>query len=88
MSANDDHSHKTPIKTPKQLLIEVVLAFVVVVTVVLLLAMLAASGRIYDKDSPAMSAEEVGWGNSTRRRSRARGRCLRKAATSRCRRPT
>jgi len=53
-------THTTPkIKTPKQLIIEVVLAFVVVVTVVLLLAMLAASGRIYDKDSPAMSAEEV-----------------------------
>jgi len=59
MSTNDDHSHKTPIKTPKQLVIEVALAFVVVVTVVLLLAMLAASGRIYDKDSPAMSAEEI-----------------------------
>ena len=59
MSTNDDHSRKTPIKTPKQLVIEVVLAFVVVVTVVLLLAMLAASGRIHDKDSPAMSAEEV-----------------------------
>lgn len=59
MSANDDHSRQTPVKTPKQLVIEVVLAFVVVVTVVLLLAMFAASGRIYDKDSPAMSDEEV-----------------------------
>ena len=59
MSANEDHSHDSPIKTPKQLVIEVVLAFVVVVTVVLLLAMLAASGRIYDKDSLAMSAEEI-----------------------------
>ena len=59
MSANDDHSHETLIKTPKQLIIVVVLAFVVPIALAILLAKLATSGRIYDKDSPAMSAEEV-----------------------------
>jgi len=52
--------HESPIKTPKQLVIVLVLAFAVPIIVIVLLANLATSGRIYDKDSPAMSPEEVG----------------------------
>jgi cytochrome c5 len=59
MSANENHSHESPIKTPKQLVIVVVLAFIVPIIVIVLLAKLATSGRIYDKDSPAMSPQEV-----------------------------
>ena len=47
------------IKTPKQLVIVLVLSFVVPIIVIVLFAKLATSGRIYDKDSPAMSPEEV-----------------------------
>jgi cytochrome c5 len=59
MSANENHSHESLIKTPKQLVIVVALAFVVPIVVIVLLAKLATSGRIYDKDSPAMSPQEV-----------------------------
>jgi cytochrome c5 len=60
MSANEDHAHESLIKTPKQLVTVVLLAFIVPIIVITLLAQLASSGRIYDKDSPAMSADEVG----------------------------
>src|SRR5262245_1547856 len=56
MSGN---SHESPIKTPKQLVIVLVLAFVVPIVLIVLLSQLATSGRIFDKDSPAMSPEEV-----------------------------
>src|SRR5713226_1761297 len=59
MSANENHSHESLIKTSKQLVIVLVLAFVVPIIVIVLLAKLATSGRIYDKDSPAMSPQEV-----------------------------
>ena len=59
MSADHNPKHETPIKTPKQLIFVLVLAFVVPIALSILLAKLATSGRIYDKDSPAMSAEEV-----------------------------
>jgi cytochrome c5 len=52
-------SHESPIKTPKQLVTVLVLAFVVPIIVIILLAKLATSGRTYDKDSPAMSPEEI-----------------------------
>jgi cytochrome c5 len=52
--------HESLLKTPKQLVIVLVLAFVVPIIVIVLLAKLATSGRIYDKDSPAMSPEEIG----------------------------
>src|SRR6266545_2359889 len=45
------------IKTPKQLVIVLVLAFVAPIIVIILLANLATSGRIYDED--AMSPEAV-----------------------------
>jgi len=47
------------IKTPKQLVAVLVLSFVVPIVVIVLLANLATSGSTYDKDSPAMSPEEV-----------------------------
>jgi len=56
MSGN---SHESPIRTPKQLVIVLVLAFVVPIVLIVLLSQLATSGRIFDKDSPAMSPGEV-----------------------------
>jgi len=56
MSGN---SHESPIKTPKQLVTVLVLAFVVPIVLIVLLSQLATSGRIFDKDSPSMSPEEV-----------------------------
>src|SRR5213594_1206316 len=48
---------ESPIKTPKQLVIVLVLAFAVPVIVIVLLAQLATSGRIYDEE--AMASEAV-----------------------------
>lgn len=59
MSANEDHAHESLIKTPRQLVVVVLLAFVVPIIVIVLLSQLASSGRIYDKESPAMSADEI-----------------------------
>jgi cytochrome c5 len=56
MSGN---SHESPIKTPKQLVTVLVLAFVVPIVIIVLLSQLATSGRIFDKGSPAMSPNEV-----------------------------
>ena len=56
MSGN---SHDSPIKTPKQLITVLVLAFVVPIILIVLLSQLATSGRIFDKDSPSMSPEEI-----------------------------
>jgi len=56
MSGN---SHESPIKTPKQLVTVLVLAFVVPIVLIVLLSQLATSGRIFDKDSPAMSPKEI-----------------------------
>jgi cytochrome c5 len=56
MSGN---SHESPIRTPKQLVTVLVLAFVVPIILIVLLSQLATSGRIFDKDSPAMSPEEI-----------------------------
>ncbi|HMH18808.1 MAG TPA: c-type cytochrome [Burkholderiales bacterium] len=57
MSGN---AHESLIKTPKQLVTVLVLSFVVPIIIIVMLAKLASSGRVYDKDSPAMSLEEVG----------------------------
>jgi cytochrome c5 len=56
MSGN---SHESPIKTPKQLVTVLLLAFVVPIVLIVLLSQLATSGRIFDKDSPAMSSQEI-----------------------------
>lgn len=52
-------SHESLIRTPKQLVTVLVLAFVVPIVLIVLLSQLATSGRIFDKNSPAMSPEEV-----------------------------
>jgi cytochrome c5 len=60
MSANENQAHDSFIKkTPRQLVVVVVLSFFVLIIVVVLLWQLASSGRIYDRDSPAMSAEAI-----------------------------
>src|SRR5213594_2713509 len=47
---------ESPIKTPKQLVIVLMLAFAVPVIVIVLLAQLATSGRIYDEEAMAPEA--------------------------------
>jgi cytochrome c5 len=59
MSANEDQAHESFIKTPKHLVIALVLGFAIPVGLALLFAKLATSGRTYDRDSPAMSAAEI-----------------------------
>jgi len=59
MSGNSHESHESPIKTPQQLVTVLVLAFVVPIVLIVLLSQLATSGKIFDKDSPAMSPEEI-----------------------------
>jgi len=51
--------HSSPIKTPKQLVIVVVLAFLVPITVIALLAQLVASGGDFSKNNPGMSDEAI-----------------------------
>ena len=52
---------ESPIKTPKQLIIVLVLSFAVPVIVIVLLAQLATSGRTYDEDarSPEAVAKRI-----------------------------
>jgi cytochrome c5 len=59
MSGNSHESHESPIKTPKQLVTVLVLAFVIPIVLIVLLSQLATSGKIFDKDSPAMSPDEI-----------------------------
>ncbi len=53
--------HESLIKTPKQLVTVLVLAFVVPIIVIILLAQLATSGRTYDEDarSPEAIAKRI-----------------------------
>jgi cytochrome c5 len=53
--------HESPIKTPKQLVTVLVLAFVAPIVVIVLLAQLATSGRTYDEDarSPEAVAKRI-----------------------------
>jgi cytochrome c5 len=54
------HEHSSPIKTPKQLIIVVVLAFAVPVTVIAMLASLVTGGTdLAAKNNPALSDEAV-----------------------------
>jgi cytochrome c5 len=59
MSANEDHEHESPIKTPRQLITVVVLAFVVPIILIVLLVQFITGGSKLDKGSPAMSPEAV-----------------------------
>lgn len=51
--------HESPIKTPKQLITVVALAFIVPIVVIVLLSQFMANIRSVDKDSPAMTPEAV-----------------------------
>ncbi|MGB7543163.1 MAG: c-type cytochrome [Burkholderiales bacterium] len=59
MSANEKHAHESPIKTPRQLVTVVVLAFVVPIILVVLLVQFVTGGSKLDKSSPAMSPAAV-----------------------------
>jgi cytochrome c5 len=59
MSVPDIPPHESPIRTPKQLIAVVALAFIVPITVILMLAYLITSGPRPDPDSPALSADKV-----------------------------
>src|SRR5437660_10059113 len=48
--------HESPIKTPRQLVTVLVLAFLVPIIVIVLLAQLATSGRNYDEDAKSPEA--------------------------------
>jgi cytochrome c5 len=53
------HEHSSPIKTPKQLIIVVVLAFAIPITLIAMLASLVIGGADLSKDNPALSKEAV-----------------------------
>jgi cytochrome c5 len=60
MSTNEhDSGHESPIKTPKQLITVIVLAFLVPILIIVLLSQFVANIRSVDKDSPAMAHEAV-----------------------------
>ena len=54
-----DTGHQSPIKTPKQLITVVALAFLVPVLIIALLSQFLANMRNVDKDSPAMAPDAV-----------------------------
>lgn len=51
--------HSSPIKTPKQLIVVVVLAFAVPVALISMIAHLVMSGGHVERDSPAMTEEAI-----------------------------
>ena len=51
--------HISPIKTPKQLITVIALAFLVPVLIIVLLSQFMANMRSADRDSPAMAPEAV-----------------------------
>ena len=53
------HEHSSPIKTPKQLIVVVVLAFVIPIAVIAVLAHLVTGGSHAEKGSPAMTEEAI-----------------------------
>jgi cytochrome c5 len=54
-----DAGHESPIKTPKQLITVIALAFLVPILIIVLLSQFVANRRSVDKDSPAMTHEAV-----------------------------
>ena len=53
------HEHSSPIRTPKQLIAVVVLAFAIPIALISVLAHLATSGSGVEKGNPAMSEEAI-----------------------------
>ncbi len=54
-----DSGHQSPIKTPKQLITVVALAFLVPILIITLLSQYVANIRSIDKESPAMSNDAI-----------------------------
>jgi cytochrome c5 len=59
MSEAHTEEHSSPIKTPKQLIIVVVLAFVVPIVLIVMLTQLVTGGAGFGKDHPGMSDEAI-----------------------------
>lgn len=59
MSEVKIEEHSSPIKTPKQLIIVIVLAFVVPITLIVMLTQLVTGGAGLGKDHPGMSEEAI-----------------------------
>jgi len=59
MSEVHVEEHSSPIKTPKQLIIVVVLAFVVPILLIVMLTQLVTGGAGFGKDHPGMSDEAI-----------------------------
>ena len=60
MSQNEhDSGHASPIKTPKQLITVIALAFLVPILIIVLLSQFFANIRSVDKDSPAMAYDAM-----------------------------
>lgn len=60
MSQNEQGSeHQSPIKTPKQLITVIALAFLVPIVLIVLVSQFVANMRSVDKDSPAMTPDAV-----------------------------
>ncbi|MFN0150310.1 MAG: c-type cytochrome [bacterium] len=59
MSEVHIEEHSSPIKTPKQLIIVVVLAFLVPIVLMVMLSQLVTSGLNTGKDNPAQSGEAI-----------------------------
>ncbi|MFP3710907.1 cytochrome c5 family protein, partial [Paraburkholderia sp. SIMBA_009] len=61
MSNEQEHieEHSSPIKTPKQLIVTVILAFVVPIAIIILLVNMVASGAKVGAGSDTLSTEAV-----------------------------
>lgn len=59
MSEIQVEEHSSPIKTPKQLIIVVFLAFAVPITLIVMLSQLVTSGMDFSKSNPGMSDEAI-----------------------------
>ena len=59
MSEAHIEEHSSPIKTPKQLIFVVLLAFLVPITLIVLLSQLVTSGYDASKNNPALSDEAI-----------------------------
>jgi cytochrome c5 len=59
MSEVQNEEHSSPIKTPKQLIIVVVLAFVVPIALIVMLSQLVTGSLDVNKDNPGMSDEAI-----------------------------
>jgi cytochrome c5 len=55
----EDHQHESPIRTPQQLVVVILLAFLVPIIGIVLLVTLITGGTGIDKTSPAMSPEAI-----------------------------